>query len=320
MKHSWAQPFLSYLSAFQVLATCSAAADQARSTRTLHLQVFNLIIFFFFKPALRFSIKPGRKFHQCLCPCCHCVCVRLLLAEVRQPPVLPGPFACSLGCRFCDVQLRIWQAAAAPYQPCSPQHQRPEAAAVLDWAGALPHVPSGFPVPLLCGAQPLSLQWLLFMRRITLPKPEWCVRLQSSTKMLIYHHLLMSVLSFVAPPLDGIRSTFFLFSFLTLIFDQILERTYLFNVRAIFIISVFFFFVRVWGFTATLFCFSDLSSLIRDGTVMEEEERRDSSSGSSACAVGTTTQGFDSSTPKRGSMAARRSVCEQKNCMAYFTF
>ncbi|XP_075897944.1 transmembrane protein 201 [Nelusetta ayraudi] len=46
---------------------------------------------------------------------------------------------------------------------------------------------------------------------------------------------------------------------------------------------------------------NDLSSLIRDGTVMEEEEgRRDSSSGSSACAVGTTTQGFDSSTPKKG--------------------
>lgn len=56
-------------------------------------------------------------------------------------------------------------------------------------------------------------------------------------------------------------------------------------------------------------CVSDLSSLIRDGTVMEEEEeRRGSSSGSSACAVGTTTHGFDSSTPKKGSMAERWSV------------
>lgn len=46
---------------------------------------------------------------------------------------------------------------------------------------------------------------------------------------------------------------------------------------------------------------------MRDGTVMEEEEeRRDSSSGSSACAVGTTTQGFDSSTPKKGNMAEVR--------------
>lgn len=65
-------------------------------------------------------------------------------------------------------------------------------------------------------------------------------------------------------------------------------------------------FFKFWN---SLFCFSDLSSLKRDGTVMEEEEdRRDNSSGSSACVVGTTTQGFDSSTPKKGSIAQRWTV------------
>uniref|UniRef100_H3DCH6 Transmembrane protein 201 n=1 Tax=Tetraodon nigroviridis TaxID=99883 RepID=H3DCH6_TETNG len=46
---------------------------------------------------------------------------------------------------------------------------------------------------------------------------------------------------------------------------------------------------------------ADISSLVRDGTVIEEEEeRRGSSSDSSCCLVGTTTQGFDSTTPQKG--------------------
>lgn len=54
----------------------------------------------------------------------------------------------------------------------------------------------------------------------------------------------------------------------------------------------------------SLFCHTDLSSLIRDGTVMEEEEERQgSSSGSSTCVVGTTTHGLDSSTPQKGKVA-----------------
>ncbi|CAG07536.1 unnamed protein product, partial [Tetraodon nigroviridis] len=47
--------------------------------------------------------------------------------------------------------------------------------------------------------------------------------------------------------------------------------------------------------------YNDISSLVRDGTVIEEEEeRRGSSSDSSCCLVGTTTQGFDSTTPQKG--------------------
>lgn len=63
-------------------------------------------------------------------------------------------------------------------------------------------------------------------------------------------------------------------------------------------------FFRGWKFDS-LFCHTDLSSLIRDGTVMEEEEeeRRGSSSGSSTCVVGTTTQGLDGSTPQKGKVA-----------------
>lgn len=47
---------------------------------------------------------------------------------------------------------------------------------------------------------------------------------------------------------------------------------------------------------------SDLSSLLRDSTVIEEEEddRRGSSTDSSTCLVGTTTQGLDSATPQKG--------------------
>ncbi|KAM8754754.1 transmembrane protein 201 [Acanthopagrus schlegelii] len=45
---------------------------------------------------------------------------------------------------------------------------------------------------------------------------------------------------------------------------------------------------------------NDLSSLLRDGTVIEEDERRGSSSESSACLVGTTTQGLESTPPPKG--------------------
>lgn len=45
---------------------------------------------------------------------------------------------------------------------------------------------------------------------------------------------------------------------------------------------------------------ADLSSLLRDSTVIEEEERRGSSSDSSTCLVGTTTQGLDSAAPRKG--------------------
>ncbi|XP_068607938.1 transmembrane protein 201 [Brachionichthys hirsutus] len=49
-------------------------------------------------------------------------------------------------------------------------------------------------------------------------------------------------------------------------------------------------------------CFShsqnDVSSLLKDGSLIEEEEKRVSSSGSSTCLVGTTTQGLESSPPK----------------------
>ncbi|KAM3617628.1 uncharacterized protein V6R79_009104 [Siganus canaliculatus] len=47
---------------------------------------------------------------------------------------------------------------------------------------------------------------------------------------------------------------------------------------------------------------NDLSSLLRDNSVIEEEERRGSSSDSSACLVGTTTQGLESSPPPKGFM------------------
>lgn len=45
---------------------------------------------------------------------------------------------------------------------------------------------------------------------------------------------------------------------------------------------------------------ADLTSLLRDGTVIEEEDRQESSSDSSTCLVGTTTQGLDSPTPQKG--------------------
>lgn len=45
---------------------------------------------------------------------------------------------------------------------------------------------------------------------------------------------------------------------------------------------------------------ADLTSLLRDGTVIEEEDRQGSSSDSSTCLVGTTTQGLDSPTPQKG--------------------
>lgn len=45
---------------------------------------------------------------------------------------------------------------------------------------------------------------------------------------------------------------------------------------------------------------NDLSSLFRDGSVIEEEEKQGSSSDSSACIVGTTTQGPENSTPPKG--------------------
>lgn len=48
--------------------------------------------------------------------------------------------------------------------------------------------------------------------------------------------------------------------------------------------------------------FADLSSLLRDGTVIEEDERRGSSSESSACLVGTTTQGLESTPPPKGNV------------------
>lgn len=45
---------------------------------------------------------------------------------------------------------------------------------------------------------------------------------------------------------------------------------------------------------------ADLSSLLRDSTVIEEEERQGSSSDSSTCLVGTTTQGLDGTAPQKG--------------------
>ncbi|XP_068589360.1 transmembrane protein 201 [Cebidichthys violaceus] len=45
---------------------------------------------------------------------------------------------------------------------------------------------------------------------------------------------------------------------------------------------------------------NDLSSFLRDGSVIEEEERRGSSSESSACLVGTTTQGPENTPPPKG--------------------
>ncbi|KAL6119806.1 tmem201 [Pungitius sinensis] len=45
---------------------------------------------------------------------------------------------------------------------------------------------------------------------------------------------------------------------------------------------------------------NDLSSFLRDGSMIEEEERRGSSSESSACLVGTTTQGPENSPPPKG--------------------
>lgn len=45
---------------------------------------------------------------------------------------------------------------------------------------------------------------------------------------------------------------------------------------------------------------NDLSSLLRDGTVIEEDERPGSSSDSSTCLVGTTTQGLESTPPPKG--------------------
>ncbi|KAM6929949.1 transmembrane protein 201 [Lycodopsis pacificus] len=47
---------------------------------------------------------------------------------------------------------------------------------------------------------------------------------------------------------------------------------------------------------------NDLSSFLRDGSVIEEEERRGSSSESSACLVGTTTQGPENTPPPKGLM------------------
>ncbi|XP_070696352.1 transmembrane protein 201 [Pempheris klunzingeri] len=47
---------------------------------------------------------------------------------------------------------------------------------------------------------------------------------------------------------------------------------------------------------------NDLSSLLRDGTVIEEDEKRGSSSGSSTCLVGTTTQGLESTPPPKSFM------------------
>ncbi|XP_044067174.1 transmembrane protein 201 [Siniperca chuatsi] len=45
---------------------------------------------------------------------------------------------------------------------------------------------------------------------------------------------------------------------------------------------------------------NDLSSLLRDSSVIEEEEKRGSSSESSTCLVGTTTQGLESTPPPKG--------------------
>lgn len=109
-------------------------------------------------------------------------CFRLLLAQVRQPAVVPAAFACSLGGRFYGIQLRLWPTEAAPHQPRPPQHQRPEAPALLNRPGPPCRVPSRLPIPLLRGAHPLCLQWLLFLRHITLPKPEWCASRQFSPK------------------------------------------------------------------------------------------------------------------------------------------
>lgn len=53
-------------------------------------------------------------------------------------------------------------------------------------------------------------------------------------------------------------------------------------------------------FLNILIYLADLSSLLRDSTVIEEEERRGSSSDSSTCLVGTTTQGLDGTTPQKG--------------------
>lgn len=50
----------------------------------------------------------------------------------------------------------------------------------------------------------------------------------------------------------------------------------------------------------TLNFLPDLTSLLRDSTVIEEEDRQGSSSDSSTCLVGTTTQGLDSTTPQKG--------------------
>lgn len=104
------------------------------------------------------------------------VCFRLLLTEVREPPVLAGPLSCTLGGWLRYLQFRLCQTAAPPHQPCSPQHQRPKAAAVLDGPRALPHVPTHFPITPLHGAELLGLQWLLFTWHIPLPKPKWYIK------------------------------------------------------------------------------------------------------------------------------------------------
>lgn len=63
---------------------------------------------------------------------------------------------------------------------------------------------------------------------------------------------------------------------------------------------------------------ADLSSLLRDSTVIEEEERQGSSSDSSTCLVGTTTQGLDGTAPQKGeifNVEKGRMFCpETKEC------
>lgn len=58
--------------------------------------------------------------------------------------------------------------------------------------------------------------------------------------------------------------------------------------------------VEIFSSMALWLGFTDLSSFLRDGSVIEEEERRGSSSESSACLVGTTTQGPENTPPPKG--------------------
>lgn len=101
------------------------------------------------------------------------LCYRLLFPDVWEPPVLPGPVSHSFSSRLGDLQLQLCQTSAPPHQPGSPQHQRSQTPAVRGGAGTLSYVPVSVLVAFPRKVALVRLQWALFTRRVTLPKPEW---------------------------------------------------------------------------------------------------------------------------------------------------